>query len=380
MLDPIDEYRYLLVVATYRDGEDANTDKTAIGISAYAVRRDVLDDNNSSVDFQRNEVAFNIKEDMAGKDSRVGRVIVPDEDDEGDVITYELVQPASRDPNTVYDVDFFTIDKGTGDIKVKMALDHEAEDGRAYIEPNAATAGEYVITVRATDPSGETTPPDDAPNSDDVQVIVKVMDSNDAPKLVNGTVVLTDRSALARALAKNVELSVDEADSNKEAGDDGYYTMLGEGTGRENENLFRKIDHDAVDAPKEWGLESPNRPDASLFHIGTPVSGIGRIIQFINPPDYEDPQDEGMDNVYNFDVVVIDSDDAPGRIPVRVEVMNVNEKGMLTLSPEEPTEDQMVTATLDDPDGVKSITSWMWEKRTSSTGGWTVIPGPRPTL
>ena len=383
---PVDEYRYLLVVATYTDDEGSN--KTAIGTSAYAVRRDVHDNNNSSVDFQENEAPFDIEEDMAGKDSRVGRVIVRQEDDEGDIITYEIVAVDTDDnqndcqgPNCA-DVDFFIIDKATGDISVKKALDHEADDGRDYDgdpaanPPTAVTAGEYIIVVRATDPSGETTlgPNNDAPNSDDVQVKVTVMDSNDAPKLVNGTVDLTDRSALALALAKNVELWVDEADSNKEAGDDGYYTMVGEGDDRTDENLFRKIDHDAGDAPKEWRLE---RPDGSHFQIGTPQSGIGRIIQFINPPDYEAPQDEGMDNVYNFDVVVIDNDDAPGRIPVRVEVMNINEEGMLTLSPEEPTEGQMVTATLEDPDGVKSITSWMWEKRTSSvgTGGWETIPG-----
>ena len=381
----IDEYRYLLVVATYEDATGKG--KKAIGTSAYAVRRDVLDANNSSVDFQRNEAPFDIKEDMAGKGSRVGRVSVPDADDEGDVITYGLIAVDTDDTQTgcqgpnCDDVDFFIVDKATGDISVKKALDHEADDGRNYDgdpaanPPTVVTAGEYIIIVRATDPSGETTPTAptaDAPNSDDVQVKVTVMDSNDAPKLVNGTVNLTDRSALALVLAKNVELWVDEADSNKEAGDTGYYTMLGEGAGRTDENLFRKIDHDAGDAPKEWRLE---RPDGSHFQIGTPQNGIGRIIQFTNPPNYEDPQDEGKDNVYNFDVVVIDNDDVPGRISVRVEVMNINEEGMLTLSPEEPTEDQMVTATLEDPDGVKTITSWMWEKRTSSTGGWKTIPG-----
>ena len=257
---PIDEYRYLLVVATYDDG---TAGKMAIGTSAHPTRRDVLDDNNSSVDFQRNEVVFEIYEDMAGKDSRVGRVIVPDEDDEGDVITYDIVPSVAQDvrlAGRAYDSDFFAIDKATGDIKVKMALDHESDDGRTYgTGAGVATAGEYVITVRATDPSGELEPDTDAPNSDDVRVKVKVMDSNDAPILVNGTVNLTDRGELALALAKNVELSVDEADSNKEAGDDGYYTMLGEGTGRENENLFRKIDHDAGDAPKEWRLDAARR-------------------------------------------------------------------------------------------------------------------------
>ena len=375
----IDEYRYLLVVATYEDATGIG--KKAIGTSAYAVRRDVLDANNSSVDFERNEEPFDIKEDMAVKGSRVGQVTVPDEDDEGDVITYEIVPSVGqnvREEDRAYDSDFFAIDKATGDIKVKMALDHESDDGRTYgTSAGEATAGEYVITVRATDPSGETGPEgeSDAPNSDDVEVKVKVLDSNDAPKLVNGTVVLTDRSALALALAKNVELSVDEVDSNKEAGDTGYYTMLGEGSGRKHENLFRKIDHDAGDAPKEWRLE---RPDGSHFQIGTPVSGIGRIIQFNNPPDYENPQDEGMDNVYNFNVVVIDNDDAPGLIPVRVEVMNINEEGMLTLSPEEPEEGQAVMAVLDDPDVVKSITSWMWEKCTSVCGddaNWSSMDG-----
>ena len=390
--DPaVDEYRYLLLVATYRDPQDTDLNKTAIGTSAYAVRRDVHDDNNSSVDFGTGQqvITLEVFEDMAVKGGRVGLVAVADEDDEGDVISYELMGVSTttgvdcQGPNCG-DVDFFIIDKATGEISIEKDLDHEADDGRNYTgtptanPPTAVTAGEYIIIVRAMDPSGEIAlgPNLDAPNIDDVQVKVKVKDRNDAPVLVNGQVGdaddLNNRIELALALAKNVELSVDEADSSKEEDDEGYYTMLGEGVDRTDENLFRKIDHDAGDAPKEWLLE---RPDGSHFHIGTPSSGIGRIIQFINPPNYEAPQDEGMDNVYNFDVVVIDNDDARGRIPVRVEVMNVNEKGMLSLSPEEPTENQMVTATLDDPDGVKSITSWMWEKSGLSTGGWTVISG-----
>ena len=372
---PIDEYRYLLVVATYEDALGA--DMTAIGTSEHAVRRDVHNDNNSSVDFQRNEVEFEIDEDMAGRDSLIGRVIVPDQDDEGDVITYELVQPVTPEQDRVYDGDFFTIDRATGEIRVKMELDHEADDGRTYgTGADEATAGEYIITVRATDPSGETEPNTDAPNSDNVQVKVIVRDSNDAPVIVNGTVGdpdgLENRAALALALAKNVELSVDEADESKEEDDDGYYTKLGEGTGRTNENLFRKIDHDTGDAPKEWRLEGGL--DAAAFAIGTPESGIGRIIQFINPPNYEMPLDDDKDNVYKFDVVVLDNSDDVGRIPVRVEVKNIREKGTLTLSPEEPEKGQDVTAMLEDPDGVTSITSWMWEKRISSGGEWAVIP------
>ena len=368
VVPPVDEYRYLLVVATYEDATGAAN--SAIGTSDHAVRRDVHDDNNGSVDFGfgANEFVFEVQEDVAGKGSRVGQVIVADEDDEGDIITYEIV--------AVHDFEFFTIDKAMGTISIKKALDHEADDGRDYVGTpgtDAVTAGEYVIIVRATDPSGETEPgPNrDAPNSDDIQVKVKVLDSNDVPKLVNGTVDFADRDALALALAKNVELSVDEADYGKEEDDDGYYTKLGEGDGRTDENLFRKIDHDAGDAPKEWRLEGG--PDASLFQIGTPISGIGRIIQFSAPPDYENPQDDNRDNVYEVEVVVIDNADAAARIPVRVEVKNVKERGTLTLSPEEPTDGQEVTATLMDYDGVKSITSWMWEKSTSSTGDWEVI-------
>ena len=377
LIPAIDEYRYLLVVARYTDTQGGNTEQTAIGTSAYAVRRDVLDANNSSVDFQRNEDTFNIQENDAGKGESVGRVIIPASDDEGDVMTYDLVQPENGQDGVVYDVDFFTIDRATGDISIKMALDHEADDGRTYDGANPATAGEYVITVRATDPSGETEPAADAPNSDDIRVKVNVVDNNDVPLIVNGTVgtpdSLSNRTALARALAKNVELSVNEFNSNLEDGDDGYYTKLGEGTGRENENLFRKIDHDAGDAPKEWRLEGGQ--DAMAFQIGTPTSGIGRVVEFVTPPDYEMPMDDDGDNVYMFDVVVEDNDGAVGRIPVRVEVMNVREKGMVMLSPEEPTAEQEVTAMLEDPDGVKSITSWMWEKRTSSTGDWEVISG-----
>ena len=384
-MDPIDEYRYLLVVATYTDRLGA--DQTAVGVSSHPTRRDVHDDNNSSVDFADNEIEMMIQENMAGKGSRVGMVVVEDTDDEGDVITYELVEPSEREADTVYDVDFFAIDKMTGEITVKMDLDHEDDDGRTFDDPDTdidegEDPGLYVITVRATDPSGETTPADDPKNSDDVMVKVKVMDSNDAPRLVNGGVVLDrtdmnyDRDEVLAALEMNVELMVNEVNSSLEEDDDGYYTGLGKAAGQEMENLFRKIDHDAVDAPKTWLLEGR---DGSFFELGTPGDGIGRTLHFRKPwPDYEKANDRNGDNVYEVTVVVIDSSDAEndrGEIPVTVEVMNVSEKGMLTLSPAEPTTGQMVTAELTDYDGVRSITSWMWEERTSSTGEWMVMDG-----
>ena len=71
------------------------------------------------------------------------------------------------------DVHFFDVNRVTGQLTVKKMLDHEAEDGRDYDSPAPnATAGEYKVIVRATDPSGE---------YDDTTVNITVTDANDDP-------------------------------------------------------------------------------------------------------------------------------------------------------------------------------------------------------
>ncbi len=92
----------------------------------------------------------------------------------------------------------------------------------------------------------------------------------------------------------------------------------------------------------------------------------------MTPPNYEDPQDANRDNVYEVTIRVVDGDGLSGEKSVRVTVMNVEETGTLTLSPEQPDDGMPVIATITDPDspaeyGGVVVTNWEWAWTTSST-------------
>ena len=63
---------------------------------------------------------------------------------------------------------------------------------------------------------------------------------------------------------------------------------------------------------------------------------------------------------------MIDRAGANGEKNVRVRVLNVNEAGSLSITPEQPVAGAPAVATLTDPDGVVAITDWRWA--TSSAG------------
>ena len=64
------------------------------------------------------------------------------------------------------------------------------------------------------------------------------------------------------------------------------------------------------------------------------------------------------DNVYEVTIRVVDGDGLSGEKSVRVTVMNVDEKGKLTLSPEQPDDGMPVVATITDPDSRPSMAVW----------------------
>ena len=203
-----DEGKYLLVRAVYRDDsavtDDGSADlaatTTAIGISAYKVQADVSNDVNNSPDFRSSTASRTVPEDTA-KGMLVGAPVDVDRNEDGDVLTYEIVMSNTGDDgnlsvvvrtDAINDAEFFSIDKATGQLMVGMSLTAEMEDKRPYSGDGAAIPGKYVVVVRATDPSGE---PDDE-NRDDIVVTITATDVNEAPSV--------------RGLA---ELAVNEANS-----------------------------------------------------------------------------------------------------------------------------------------------------------------------
>ena len=397
--DALDEGRHLLATASYTP-TIATDPVVALGISEYRVRADVHDNANNSPDFTAAKTTRRIAENAA-----VGAVVTlpvqsggpsgavdVDRNEDGDVLTYEIVMtntgddgnadvgdPQATDPPP--DFTFFSIDRDTGQIRIKKALNFEGHD-----DPDTdgvVEASEYQIVVRATDPSGEidtTANPAVEENRDDITVVITVTDVNEAPKVIDGYSFI----------------QVNEMNESKESTDGAdYYIGLGNTRNDNNtaedtsddtvndnankQNYYQKMDQDPVDS-HDWTIAGP---DGRWFEYSSPADGISRRLHFIDPPDYEDPQDQNGDNVYEVIVRATDNRGLRGDRMVMVEVMNVQEDGMLVLSPAEPVEATAgegveIEAMLTDPDGEVVITDWKWANNPASGGMFsdaTVVPG-----
>ena len=380
--DPIDEDWHLLALATYDQ-------KNAAGVSVYAVRADVSDDNNGSPNFTSDEIEFDVGERTQGsKGQTVETVAVqPGNRGDNDILTYSL-EPAEA-PNAM-DRAFFEIDQATGQITVKKSLSFEPDDGRDYIGihgTDVVTAGEYRVLVRATDPSRDyETSPGNYKNRDDILVIVNALEENEFPKVTEGA----------------AELTVYEADSTKKTDDPRYFVGLGlqltddnppvtERAKPENPNLYEVVDPDTDDSGHIVDVMGPDREKLELVtweldRGETPsLDGYRLVFKAGYVPNYEQPGDSNGDNLYEVEIVVQNSVTSviEARKDVTVEVMNIREKGKLTLTPEQPSVASdaaagadTITATLTDDDltddmvdgdQVHTITYWRWYSTDTDT-------------
>ena len=373
----VDEGRHLLVRATYdsdipgtdAQGEPDDTPEVvAFGITEYPVRADIHDDTNNSPGFPQGSLTRTVEEDI-DVDGAVGNPVQVNLNEDDDVLTYSLVTSgAGADGNSDFveaDLPFFYIDNDTGQIRVKKALNFEGHDEAST--PGVVEPSEYKVVVRATDPSGE----EGEENRDDITVVIKVTDVNEAPKVTDGFSII----------------QVYEVNESKESTDGAdYYIGLGNvrntnGTADDtsddtvdekanDQNYYKKSDEDPVDS-HEWPNNPIPGPDGQWFEYSTAEDGVR--LHFIDPPDYEDPNDANGDNVYEVCVTAVDNGNMRGCKMVRIEVMNVQEDGMLMLTPADPVEATTgdgveITATLMDPDGEVVITDWNWANRGLSGG------------
>ena len=84
---------------------------------------------------------------------------------------------------------------------------------------------------------------------------------------------------------------------------------------------------------------------------------------------------EAEKSTYIVEVTATDPSGATAMITVTVVVTNLDEPGTVTLSSEEPTVDTELTATLDDPDGGVTGTTWQWARTMDMVAGWDDITG-----
>ena len=114
----------------------------------------------------------------------------------------------------------------------------------------------------------------------------------------------------------------------------------------------------------DWSLAGN---DSALFTIAD------GFLRFVDPPDYENASDAGSDNVYDVTVRAGDGTTTESSA-VAVTVTNVEEPGVVTLSPPRPKLDTPLVASVADPDTLNGTPAWQWE-RADGREGWEAIDG-----
>ena len=76
---------------------------------------------------------------------------------------------------------------------------------------------------------------------------------------------------------------------------------------------------------------------------------------------------------YSVTVKANDGNGGTATKAVTINLTNVDEAGTVTLSTNQPSARAQVTATLDDPDGSVTVTTWQWAKSDNGNSGWTNV-------
>ena len=351
---PVDESRYLRVVASYTDGNGAA--KRATAMSAHPVRAEVSSD--SDVGFGGNPANGSPGFHPGGKynfsvpeNSPIGTpvgepVVAVDPND--DLLTYELddTRLDSDQLDSSGDVGAFSIDIATGQLEVAVE-DLSYED---------RPMEQYRFFVRGVDPSGETA---------EVGVSISLTDANDPPVI----------AAITPGSLPPATLWVDEQESEGTDPDAPGTTTLEDAL-----YIFSVTDQD-VRGQVSVKLAGEDR--AAFLLAETTVEGRGlTALLFESPPDYEEPADRYGNNLYRVTLVATDSAGAETRWPLTVVVDNLPEDGGVTpkaegSEPLQPKAGQWVHADLTDADGVVAPVTWQWSRGENNAEGtaFRIIPG-----
>ncbi len=243
----------------------------------------------------------------------IGDPVTATDDDDDDSLTYSL---------GVDDVESFDIVDSSGQLRTKATLDYE-------------TQASYTVTVSVSDSKDADGNADTATDAT-ITVTITVTNVEEAPEFP-----ATETGA--RSVAENTA-----ADEN-----------IGD--------LVAAADDD--DASLTYSLGGD---DAGSFDI---VESSGQLLT-------KDPLDYETKPSYSVTVSVGDNKDSGGNadtatdatITVTITVTNVEEAGTLGLSSVQPQVDAQLTATLSDPDGGVTGTTWEWKSSSDQTI-WADISG-----
>ena len=319
--DDDDRGMYVRVRGTYTDA--AGGSETAEFIAPHVVSAQLVEDNSEPA-FQPTAQVRRVNEGPKGMN--VGSPVRATDDDTNDVLTYSLTGtvPQVGTPG----VDAFTIDRATAQITTNAALDYE-------------TAMSYEVMVLATDPADADTPTA-------ATVTIEVQPVDEAPEF--GEVDTTTPATPSNVQGMLADYTEDGQKGNTAPGT-AVDPILATYTARDPEGGTVTF--------------SLGGRDAGKFKLTGDTAGT-RTVEFIDLPDFENPGDQGGNNIY--EVTVIASD---GRNTVEksftVKVLDSEEDGEISIAQQNPLIGTAITATLTDSDGDIDRVTWTWQKAEAPT-------------
>ena len=348
-----DDRLYLRAMARYTDDEGAN--KTAMMVSDYPVQRrkgndtppeyaDLTPDDNDPSDAD-NFVALNLNENTPAGRALGDPIKATVKDD--DILTYTLVLTEDTDGNVITDGRFFAIDRATGQLMTKKALNFETPEP----DDRTGTGNTYNVMVKATDPGGiptdaHTVIEDDATTEGKDESLATAS----AIREVQITVLPVNEAPAVTVTPTGVTFQEDTADLT---------TILA---------TFSATDSDR---DEDGPLSPGGTVDIATWKMGGPDGGKFAFdadngqLTFKAAPNFEAPGDADKDNVYEVTVSVADDTGNLGSKGVKVTVTDANEVGKVTLSKIQPRVGIAVKASLSDPDGNLSKVTWEWWSATA---------------
>ena len=336
-----DEGYYLRATAMYRDGQGVNkVTKPGVGVTARTVQAKEYvnsapifpDDDDDTNGYQ---ITMEVNEDnsLEAGDPVGGPVTATDIGSAGtqELLVYTVDPADIADDDESLDQALFTIDRSTGQLKLAgtdTTLDFENPD-------DSNEDNEYVVTVKATDPSS---------TSSIAVVTIEVQPVEEAPEfgMESEADAATPANLAATTTAENNATTTVLSTYNATDDEDGTTNVL------------------------TWSLSGVDKDKFSLCDDASAAcpdpTGNTVSLRFKQMPNFEMPADSGRNNVYNVTVVATASDEKMAEKPVTVTVTNVDEPGTVTLSHPQPEVGTRITANLTDPDdGVSGITwEWLW--------------------
>ena len=317
-----DVNQYLRVTATYEDGRGAGKEAEA-RLSGRIGSFDDRPTANTAPEFAETTVARSISQGTAAG-RNVGSPVRANDSDSGEVLIYSL---------SGQDAGLFDIDPATGQLRTKAILDYD---------PDPQAENTYTVSVEVHD--GFDAAYDPATASDatiEVTITVTAAPVVRPPRRPrppsNQPPVFADGPSTDREVAENTAAGADIGEPVAATDTDTLTYSLG-------------------------------GADAGYFAI---VAATGQI----QVGDGTILDHEAEKNTYGVEVAATDSSGATAMITVTIAVTNLDEAGTVTLSPEEPVVGDELTATLSDPDGGVTGTTWQWARTRDMAAGWDDIPG-----